>query len=80
VPAPPAGAELPMLGQTPLEPSLVRSAEALVARHLGPIAPLLARRAAANASTREHFIARLADMAAEGQERERLMAALCRLR
>jgi len=80
VSAPPAGAELPMLGQTPLEPGLVRSAEALVARHLGPIAPLLARRAAANASTREHFIARLADMAAEGQDRERLMAALCRLR
>jgi hypothetical protein len=80
VSVPPAGAELPVLGQTPLEPSLVRSAEALVARHLGPIAPLLVRRAAANASTREHFIARLADLAAEAHERERLMAALCRLR
>lgn len=80
VSVPPAGAELPVLGQTPLEPSLVRSAEALVARHLGPIAPLLVRRATANASTREHFIARLADLAAEGSERERLMAALCRLR
>ena len=78
--APPPGAELPVLGQTPLEAGLMQGAEALVARQLGPIAHWMVRRAAANASTREHFIARLADMAAEGVDRERLMAALCRLR
>ncbi len=78
--APPPGIELPVLGQTPLEPGLVAGAEALIARHLGPIAQWMVRRAAANAHTREHFIARLADLAAEGDERERLMAALCRLR
>jgi predicted Ser/Thr protein kinase len=79
-PAPPPGVEPPVLGQTPLEPALVDAAQALVLRHLGPIAPWMVRRAAANASTREHFIARLADMAAEGGDRERLLAALCRLR
>jgi len=78
--APPPGVDVPVLGQTPLEPSLVAGAEALVARHIGPIAQWMVRRAAANASTREHFIARLADLAAEGHERERLLAALCRLR
>jgi hypothetical protein len=80
VAAPPPGIEPPVLGQTPLEPALMAAAEALVARHLGPIAQWMVRRAAANATTREHFIARLADMAADGTDRERLMAALCRLR
>jgi predicted Ser/Thr protein kinase len=78
--APPPGVEPPVLGHTALEPALVAAAQALVLRHLGPIAPWMVRRAAANASTREHFIARLADMAAEGGDRERLLAALCRLR
>jgi hypothetical protein len=78
--APPPGIEPPVLGQTPLEPALMAAAEALVARHLGPIAQWMVRRAAANATSREHFIARLADMAADGTDRERLMAALCRLR
>jgi eukaryotic-like serine/threonine-protein kinase len=47
--------------------------------HVGPMAALLVRRAAAGAATRDQFITRLAGLAADGQEREGLFAALRRL-
>jgi eukaryotic-like serine/threonine-protein kinase len=68
---PPAAATLP--------PPLLRDAQRLLARQVGPIAALLVRRAAAGATTRERFIARLVSTAAEGREREALFAALVKL-
>jgi eukaryotic-like serine/threonine-protein kinase len=59
---------------------LRHKAEQLLIPHVGPLAALLVRRAAAGAATRDQFIARLAGMAAEGQEREKLFAALRQLR
>jgi eukaryotic-like serine/threonine-protein kinase len=79
-PAPPTGVVPPVLGESPLEPRLLAEATALLLRQLGPIASLLVKRAAAGAASREQFIARLADASAEGRERERLKAVLCRLR
>jgi serine/threonine-protein kinase len=84
---PPTGAVLPVLvdavtntaNGVPLDPGLLRNAERLVAREHGPLAALLVRRAAANAATREQFIARLANQAAEGRERDKLLAMLNRL-
>jgi eukaryotic-like serine/threonine-protein kinase len=71
---------LPVLGDTPLQPGLQQAARTLLLRRLGPIASWMVNQAAAQAATREQFIARLADLAAEGPDRERLRAALCRLR
>lgn len=70
----------PVLGDTPLDARLQQAARTLLLRRLGPIASWMVDRAAARAATREQFIARLADLAAEGPDRERLLAALCRLR
>jgi eukaryotic-like serine/threonine-protein kinase len=78
--APAAAAVLPVLGDTPLDAGLQQAARTLLVRRLGPIATWMVSRAAAQAHTREQFIARLADLAAEGADRERLLAALCRLR
>jgi len=84
---PPTGAVLPVLNDVlcdvpndvPLEPRLLQEAQRLLASHVGPLAALLVRRAAASAAMRGQFIARLADLAAEGRDREKLFAALCRL-
>lgn len=75
-----ATAPPPVLGDTPLQAGLVQAARALLLRRLGPIASWMVGQAAAQAATREQFIARLADLAADGPDRERLLAALCRLR
>jgi eukaryotic-like serine/threonine-protein kinase len=76
---PPSAAMPPLLGASPLQPPLLAQAQVLLVRQLGPIAALLVRRAAAGAASREQFIERLAALAAEGRERERLLALLCRL-
>ena len=66
--------------EAPLDPRWLHDAQRLLAQHVGPLAALLVRRAAAGAPTRQQFIARVADLAAEGVEREKVAAALCRLR
>jgi eukaryotic-like serine/threonine-protein kinase len=81
---PPTGALLPVLddvmSEAPrLDPRLLRDAQRLLTEHVGPLAALLVRRAAAGAATRDQFIACLADLAAEGGERAVLFAALSRL-
>jgi len=84
---PPTGAMLPVLNEVlaestneaPLDPGLLRDAQRLMVRHVGPLAALLVRRAAASAATREQFVTRLADLAADGREREEMFSALCRL-
>jgi eukaryotic-like serine/threonine-protein kinase len=81
---PPTGAVLPVLddvmSEAPrLDPRLLRDAQRLLTEQVGPLAALLVRRAATGAVTRDQFITCLADLAAEGGEREVLFAALSRL-
>jgi eukaryotic-like serine/threonine-protein kinase len=84
---PPTGVVVPVLDDVlgnaapaaPLNPRLLRDAEQLLIAHVGPLAAMLVRRAAAGATTRDQFIARLASLAAEGHEREAIFSALSRL-
>ena len=88
---PPTGVVLPVLDDVlsnlpneltraaPVSADLLRDAQQLLRSHVGPMAELLTRRAAAGAVSRAQFIACLADLAAEGRERETLLAALSRL-
>jgi serine/threonine-protein kinase len=62
-----------------LSPQLLRHAQRLLAHQIGPMAPLLVRRAAAGAATQERFIARLVSLAAEGAERDALFSTLTKL-
>jgi eukaryotic-like serine/threonine-protein kinase len=80
--APPTGTALPLLGADPLDAAPLEGARALLAQRMGPIAALLVKRAAASATTREQFIEQVAALACgnDAKERERLVAALCRLR
>jgi eukaryotic-like serine/threonine-protein kinase len=81
---PPTGVVVPVLNDVlgdvppaaPIDSRLLHDAELVLTPHVGPMAALLVRRAAASAATRDQFITRLAGMAAEGQEREGLFAAL----
>jgi eukaryotic-like serine/threonine-protein kinase len=85
---PPTGVVVPVLNEVlgdlppaaPIDARLLHDAEHVLTEHVGPLAALLVRRAAAGAATRDQFIARLAGLTAEGQERERLFAALRGLR
>jgi eukaryotic-like serine/threonine-protein kinase len=63
----------------PLDSRWMQDVQRLLTPHVGPMAALLKRRAAAGATSRQQFIARLADLAADGRERETLIAALRRL-
>lgn len=73
------GPALPVLGSTPMQPALVDQAARELAVHIGPIALLLARRAAAQASTREAFFTALIDAAGEGVDRKALLRRLWQL-
>jgi serine/threonine-protein kinase len=70
---------LPVLGTTPLRPDLIERAQQLLAEQIGPIASLLARRAAAEAASCEQFYSRLADLAGDAVDRKKLLAELWRL-
>jgi len=86
-PAPPMAAPrpaapapvLPVLGSTPMGPEVVAGAQRVLAEHLGPIAGLLVRRAAAAATSREQFFAALVDEAGDGIDRKLLLAQLWRI-
>ena len=64
----------PVLGSTPMQPELVEHAKRVLAEHVGPIAAVLARRAAARASSREAFYSALADVAGPDADRKALLA------
>lgn len=70
---------LPVLGTTPMKTELVEQAQRVLAEQIGPIAAVLARRAAATESTREAFFCALADAAGAGIDRKQLLAQLWRL-
>lgn len=76
---PPEGAEPLLVARTPLTPEMVEKAGRLLAKQGGPIALVLARRAAAGCSSREVFFHKLADAACEMMERKALLAALYKL-
>lgn len=75
-PRPATGAALPVLGTTPMQPGLVERAARVLAEQIGPIATLLARRAAAGAATREAFFAALAQALTRETERKALLERL----
>jgi len=77
-PVAPASA-LPVLGGTPMGTEVVAGAQRVLAEHVGPIAGLLVRRAAAAATSREQFFATLVDEAGEGTDRKLLLAQLWRI-
>lgn len=73
---PATGAPLPVLGSTPMDPALVDRAARVLAEQIGPIATVLARRAAAGAATREAFFAALAQGIEGERERKALLKRL----
>jgi eukaryotic-like serine/threonine-protein kinase len=74
-----AAPALPVLGQTPMQPEVVDKAARVLARHIGPIASVHARRAAAAATSREQFFCALADRAGPEVDRKRLLEQLWRI-
>ncbi|MFT3666553.1 protein kinase domain-containing protein [Piscinibacter sp.] len=74
-PAVPSSA-LPVLGTTPMHPGLVEQAARVLAEQIGPIAALLARRAATAAATREAFYAALVQAAGRDADRKALLRRL----
>jgi len=72
-------ADAPLVARTLLTPETIDKAGRLLAQQGGPIAMLLARRAATGCNSREVFFQRLADAAAEMTDRDTLLAALSRL-
>lgn len=60
----------------PLSPEDIARAAQLLARRLGPIAPVLAKRAAKPGCSREQFIATLAAYLSDDGDRERFLKAL----
>ncbi|MFX5506072.1 hypothetical protein ABTD43_18660, partial [Acinetobacter baumannii] len=64
----------------PLDDAVIDKAQALLAQHVGPIAKVLARRAAAGLDRRAVFFTRLAEAVSDPAARDRLLAELARLR
>jgi len=60
----------------PLSPEDVARASQLLVAHMGPIAPILAKRAAKPGSTREQFIAALASHLKDESARARFLDSL----
>ncbi|MEQ1682243.1 MAG: protein kinase [Burkholderiaceae bacterium] len=76
---PPAATTLPVLGSTPMSEAVTEVARQLLTRHIGPIAAVIVRRAAARASSREAFFAELVDQAGEDADPKQLLAQLWRV-
>ncbi len=76
---PPEASRLPVLGSTPLTDAVVEGARRLLTQHIGPIAAVLVRRAAARAKTCEAFFTELVDQAGEDADAKQLLAQLWRI-
>jgi serine/threonine-protein kinase len=73
----PANPSLPT-GHHALTDEVVTQSRKVLTAHLGPIAGVLVKKAQAKAQSHEQFIALLAENAAAGKEREKLIEALRR--
>jgi serine/threonine-protein kinase len=60
----------------PLAPEAVAAAQRVLTSHIGPIASIVVKKAAAKASTQEQLYVLLAEHVSEGAERQKLLAAL----
>jgi len=60
----------------PMSPEIVAAALRVLTKRIGPVASVLVKRSAAKAQTMEQFHVLLADLAAEGDEREQLLTEL----
>lgn len=67
---------LPVLGATPLSDEAVQNAEFALMQQVGPIARWIVKQARSGAGSREQFFARLADLAADCIDPERLLVEL----
>jgi eukaryotic-like serine/threonine-protein kinase len=76
---PPAAGNLPVLGSTPMAGGVTEQARLLLTRHIGPIAGVIVRRAAARATSREAFFTELVDQAGEDTDAKLLLAQLWRI-
>jgi hypothetical protein len=78
--APPGGTRLTMpYAPLALAPEVLERAQRILAQHVGPIAKVVTRKAAASAPHRAAFVDRLAEAVPDGPARERLRAELERL-
>jgi hypothetical protein len=73
-------AMLPVLTVTPLRPETIEKAQTVLTAHIGPIAKVMVKKAAAIAQQREQFFSVLADLAGEGVDREKLLAELSKIK
>lgn len=64
----------------PLNDAVIDKAQALLAQHVGPIAKVLVKRAAAGIDSRAVFFNRLAEAVSDPKDREKLLDELARLR
>lgn len=69
----------PSGGGVPLTPELVEHATRLLATRVGPIARVLAKKAAAQSTWRDEFFQRVAEQVADPEDRAQLMAEFARL-
>jgi eukaryotic-like serine/threonine-protein kinase len=77
--APAPVAELPVLGCTPMAATVRPAAQRVLAEHVGPIAALMVRRAAAGAASREQFYTALVDQLEDDTDRKRVLEQLWRI-
>jgi eukaryotic-like serine/threonine-protein kinase len=75
----PEAKALPVLGSTPMAPGVIEQAQKLLTEHIGPIAAVIVRRAAAKGGSREAFFTELADQAGEDTDPKQLLAQLWRI-
>lgn len=78
-PPPPDASALPVLGSTPMAEAVTEAARLLLTQHIGPIAGVIVRRAAARATSREAFFTELVDQAGDDTDPRLLLAQLWRI-
>jgi eukaryotic-like serine/threonine-protein kinase len=70
---------LPVLGNTPMAEGVVDKAQKLLTQHIGPIASVIVRRAAARGGSREAFFAELVDQSGDDTDHKLLLEQLWRI-
>ena len=70
---------LPVLGSTPMAQGIVEKAQKLLTQHIGPIASVIVRRAAARGGSREAFFTELVDQSGDDTDHKLLLEQLWRI-